>query len=323
MSARPSSVSQRPALPVSQSNTFELSAPASAPTRRRSSARVALHLTYSCAQAVLSVWNALATQSFSAAQAKGSVWWSEGSVFAISAILEAVGLTYGVCMATLQYNWSKDRGLWGDLLSDPYTVAVEGMFDEGERGDFLFRAGLMGMYILFVCFLAANAVLSILSGQHAIGIVFSVLTCASVLVGRRVLGLFAACMRKREWAAKELLPSPSTVYILCAAPPLWIEAMEAFFLVRSDVSVSNVFLVALDVVVLLPLAILLVGIVSAGAIAWLHGLCRSTIFVCFGHMMPETCFDHVRRRMALGRFVPEMNEDKAMWWATSKGFRRQ
>lgn len=310
-----SSVSQQPPVPMS-ARTVEFSASAFESRRRRSTARVAFHLAYAIAQAVLSVWNALATQSFSAAQEQDSFWWSDRSVFAISAILEAVGLTFGLCMALLQYSVARERGLWSDMMSEPYMIAIEGMFDEGETGEFFFRVGLMGIYILFLCFLLANTVLSMLSGQNAIGVAF---LGVSVLAGRKTLVSLVRCVRYRGWAAAEL-PAPNMVYILCVAPLLWIEAMEASILIRSDVSISNVFLVALDVVVVLPLAILTVGLVSAGSIAWVHCIFRSTIFMCFGYVLPETCVDRFRRsRMvqALDRFVPDFAAERS-WWSKSK-----
>lgn len=204
------------------------------------------------------------------------------------------------------------------MLSEPYMIGIEGIFDEEERGDFLFRIGLLGMYILFVCFLATNTVLSMLAGQYAIGVLFSMVF---VLAGRvLVFRAYAGCTH--GWAETKLPPS-SIILFLCALPPLWIEGMEAFFLIRSDVSVSNVFLVALDVVALLPLAILTIGMVGAALLAFSQSVLLSTAIMLFEYEMPETCIDHLRVRMgrAFGRFFPVEIEEQA-WWSGAKFSRR-
>lgn len=290
----------------------------SIPVRPWSTARVAFRLTYAIAQTVFSFLNALTTGSFSAAQQPGSIWWSDGSVFAVSAILEAVGLAYGVCMAVHQYKMSGTRSLWSDMLSEPYMIAIEGIFDEEDRGKILFRVGLLGMLLLFAVFMLTNTVFSILAGGYSVGV---------VLFFSMIAGLYA--VSKCSVFVPEVMETRFRVSnlacIMCSLPPLWIEATEAFLLIRSDISVSNVVLVGLDVAALLPLAIVAVALLAAGALAWLHTVVRSIVLQFFGYIIPESCVDRFRRSMgkSFGRFVPEWTRGAVQtnWWVGKSDLR--
>ena len=206
---------------------------------------------YSIVLTALSVYNALATESFS--WASGSSMVDKNVVFGISAVLEASGMAFGMSMSMLWHLKGNEGGLSGDLLAEPYIMALEGMFGEGARGETLFLTGLVGAIcqgiIACVTYLAVpirregkgfEAI--VLGGVSLAGVLFVVFVIAKLNTGNdgKYFGVFA-----------------SASFLFFA---LLYEASEAYYLIVSGASVVTCALVVMDALAIVPLGVAGVGI---------------------------------------------------------------
>ncbi|CAM9816231.1 unnamed protein product [Scytosiphon promiscuus] len=233
--------------------------------------KVVAFFVYSILQAVFSVWNALATGSFSSTS---GYFWEENVVFYLSAVSETSGLAFGIGMATRQYTKAGDQSLWSDMLSEPYVLAFEGMFAEGERGRALFLQGLKGTVcqglVVMIFYTAGWA------GSDVGPILYIVFLCALLLA--------ILIFDMRSLTNYELVIGVC-VYSFFVSLVLGVEALEIRFLLRSGTSFQEGLLVLVDALAILPITIVILVLSAGGPLYGLYKLTRGTARRC----CPSTC----------------------------------